>query len=35
LFADEDMNQQDEEGRTRLKLKVENTIRWSILLFQL
>jgi len=26
---DEDMNnQQDEEGRTRLKLKVENTIRW-------
>lgn len=25
---DEDQNQQDEEGRTRLKLKVENTIRW-------
>lgn len=26
---DEDQNQQDEEGRTRLKLKVENTIRWK------
>ena len=25
---DDDSNQQDEEGRTRLKLKVENTIRW-------
>jgi len=25
---DEDQSQQDEEGRTRLKLKVENTIRW-------
>merc|ERR550539_1192804 len=25
---DEDQAQQDEEGRTRLKLKVENTIRW-------
>ena len=25
---DEDQNQQDEEGNTRLKLKVENTIRW-------
>jgi len=26
---DEDQSQQDEEGRTRLKLKVENTIRWK------
>merc|ERR1719394_2419609 len=25
---DDDNSQQDEEGRTRLKLKVENTIRW-------
>jgi len=25
---DEEQSQQDEEGRTRLKLKVENTIRW-------
>jgi len=25
---DEESTQQDEEGRTRLKLKVENTIRW-------
>ena len=25
---DEDQNQQDEEGKTRLKLRVENTIRW-------
>ena len=25
---DDESNQQDEEGRTRLKLKVENTIRW-------
>lgn len=25
---EDDLNQQDEEGRTRLKLKVENTIRW-------
>jgi len=25
---DEDSTQQDEEGRTRLKLKVENTLRW-------
>ena len=25
---DDDQSQQDEEGRTRLKLKVENTIRW-------
>merc|ERR1712172_207742 len=27
-MGDEDQSQQDEEGRTRLKLKVENTIRW-------
>ena len=25
---DDEATQQDEEGRTRLKLKVENTIRW-------
>jgi hypothetical protein len=27
VLVEEDLNQQDEEGRTRLKLKVENTIR--------
>ncbi|KAJ1374012.1 Paf1 complex component [Parelaphostrongylus tenuis] len=27
-YEDEDEEQVDDEGRTRLKLKVENTIRW-------
>jgi len=27
---DDEQSQQDEEGRTRLKLKVENTIRWRV-----